>query len=236
MKCILLAAGATKGGSYGFPPDSKPKCLFVYKNQVILEHTVGVLKRQGINDTRIVTGYKKEMIEQFNDEHEMGLEIVHTSGETCFDTILAALKDIDDDVLLIFGDVWLNEQSLRTILESKDRLILVLGGHGIQIYKFGRECLADLRKIENKNRNTWWFLYDFFMTKKGVDGFQCENNVYSGPKIRVFPHCLSLKKIRDIDYYWQTAEGIAAGVTRRNPFTENYHEDWDNHRARFRGN
>jgi len=234
MKCALLAAGSTKGNSYGFPPDSKPKCLFHHKGYVILEYTVDNLRRQGVNDIRIVVGYKKEMIEQFNEEHELGLEVVHVSGETCFDTMLAALKDVDDDVLLFFGDVWLNESGLVSILESKDRLILVRGGHGIQAYKFGREYLADLRKIENKGKNNWWFLYAFFMTKKGVDGFQCENNVYSGPKIHVFPHCLSLSKIRDIDYYWQTNEGDDAGATRRNPFIKNYHEDWDNYRKRER--
>ncbi len=147
MKCVLLAAGSTNGGKYGFPPDSKPKCLFHHKGHVILEYAVGTLRRQGVNDIRIVVGYKKEMIERFNEEHELGLEVVTASGGTCFDTMMAALKDVDDDVLLFFGDVWLNESGIASILESKDRLILVRGGHGIQAYKFGREHLADLRKI-----------------------------------------------------------------------------------------
>ena len=214
MKCVLLAAGETKGGKYKFPPDSKPKCLFHYKGHVILEFTVGVLRRCGVNDIRIVVGYKKEMIERFNKEKKLGLEIVHVQGETCFDTMLAALDGVDDDVLLIFGDVFLNEAGLLGILESKDRLILVYGGHGIQAYKFGREYLADLRKMKTETPNHWRFLLFFFMTKKGVNGFKCEDNVYSGPKPQLMEHCLMQKKIRDVDYYWLTDEGKKVGATR----------------------
>jgi len=213
----MPVAGPTLGGPYGFPPDSKPKCLFHYKGEVILEHTVRILRDCGINNIRIVVGYKREMIEQFNKERNLGLEVVYARGETCRDTLLAGLEGVIEDVLILFGDVWLSEVGLLTLLESKDRLIVGRAGHGFQLFQFGKEYLPKLRRVENRGK--FWFLYYFCMVERGVEGFQCENNVYSGQRKLLEGSYLKLEGIRDIDWYWQTDEGIKAGAKRKKKVT-----------------
>ncbi len=78
MKCVLLAAGPTLShGTYRFPKDAKPKCLFHYEGEILLERSVRVLRKCGLNDIRIVVGYKKELIERFNNKKKLGLKLIY---------------------------------------------------------------------------------------------------------------------------------------------------------------
>ena len=226
MKCIILAAGPTLGGSYMFPPNSKPKCLFHYEGEVILEHTVNVLRKCGVADVIVVTGYKNEMIEQFNKERGLGLTLIHNPAGASdrrgsgwregYKSIRLGLKGIDEDVIITVGDLWLMERGFFQLLGSKERLIIGRGGHGLQMFKIGREYLPKLRLA--RGRGCVRLLYRFCMVEKGAKGFHCENNVYTGIKGQrqlVKGYYLELKGIRDIDWYWQTDEGIAAGAKKR---------------------
>ena len=229
MICIILAAGPPLGG---FPLDSKPKCLFHYNGEVVLEHTVRVLRRCGVNDIRVVTGYKSEMIEQFNEERKLGLTLIHNpdgaddnkggfrseaSGNgwrECYKSIRLGLSDINEDVIITVGDLWLRETSFHQFLASEERLVVGRGGHGLQIFKIGREHLPKLRL--SQGRGCVRLLYFFCMAEKGVEGFQCDDdNFYTGlpgqPK-HLEEHWMRMPELQDIDWYWQTDEGQKDGA------------------------
>lgn len=221
---MLLAAGPTLShGTYRFPKDAKPKCLFHYEGEVLLERAVGVLRKCGLNDIRIVVGYKKELIERFNDEKKLGLKLIYNptgSSDThgggwkkCSDSIRLGLDGIDEDVIIAVGDIYLTEEGLSTLLGSKDRLTIGRGGHGNQMFKIGKEYLPKLRKAEG--RGCARLIYYFCMTEKGVKEFSQKDGVYKGTR-ELFPkYYLILPGIKDIDWYWQTDEGKREGVKRK---------------------
>ncbi|GAH85541.1 unnamed protein product, partial [marine sediment metagenome] len=164
MKVVILAAGPSESGGkkYGFPLGSKPKCLFHYRGEVLLERQAKILRAVGLNDITVVVGHQKELIERFNSRKGLGLKLVHNpTGATDvkkrqpegprwvkgFDSIKVGVQGVDDDVLFIPGDVYLQEEGLRKVL-TEERSVLGLGGHGFQLFKVRRNVLPHIRVFE----------------------------------------------------------------------------------------
>lgn len=171
MKAVILAAGIPR---FGFPVDSKPKCLFHYQGEVILERLVRVLKKVGITEIIIVGGYKIEMIQQFNEEKKLGLKLVYNPTATStewtawLDSVRVGLEGLDDDVLLIFGDVLLNEEGVRRIMEHPKRCISLFS-FGYQMYKIPKELLPKLREYTHMHvHGPMHALNAFCMVNNGV--------------------------------------------------------------------
>ena len=124
MKAVILAAGAPRMRRW-FPPDSKPKCLYHKGGEVILVNAVRCLRESGISDIRIVVGYRGGDIEEFNEEHGLGLEVVYNENWEidAVASIEAGVKDVDDDVLLVFGDVVLRTEVVKAFLECPEQLV-----------------------------------------------------------------------------------------------------------------
>jgi len=192
---VILAAGRTLSSTWGFPSNSKPKCLFHYGGEVLLERQAKVLRVCGVNDIRVVVGYKKEMIEKFNEKMKLGLKLIFSPtwesdiliarGWTkAIDSVRAGIKGIEDDVLIILGDVWLEKEGIKRTLQDKHPCVSVLGGHGYQLFKVSKEKLPLLRRLEGTGHNL--LLLEFCMAN-------------GGSKLTTEMH--------DIDYYRQTDEG-----------------------------
>ena len=193
MKVVILAAGSPEQGNYGFPVGSKPKCLFHYKGEVLLERQVKVLRAVGLNDITVVVGHQKELIERFNNQRGLGLKLAYNpTGATDakkgqwvkgLDSIKAGIQGVDDDVLFIPGDVYLQEEGLREVL-SHECSVLGTGGHGFQLCKIRRRVLPSIRKSDKKG--LLYILHDFIKADGGI-------TVKTG--------------INDVDWYQQTDEG-----------------------------
>ena len=101
MKCIILAAG--KGSRLSEYTKDKPKCLLEYNNESIIKRLIKQLKKYNI-DTRIVVGYKKELIKK----EVSGVEFVDNDKYSSDKNILSfylGTKDMDDDILLLEADM-----------------------------------------------------------------------------------------------------------------------------------
>jgi len=114
MKAIILAAGGPK--SSWFPPDPKPPVLFHWHGEMILERVVHVLRESGIRDIRIVAGYKANMIEEMNETREWGCEVVLNARweEDAVNSLLQGIKGVEDDVLIILGDLLVHPDQIRS--------------------------------------------------------------------------------------------------------------------------
>jgi len=196
LKVVILAAGRSDQGSkftYGFPSGSKPKCLFHYKGEVLLERQVKLLRAVGLNDITVVVGHQKELIEKFNIQRGLGLKLVYnpTGAKDVkthvwvkgFDSIKAGIQGVDDDVLFIPGDVYLQEEGLRKVL-AEECSVNGKGGHGWQLFKVRRNVLPRIREFEGKG-----FLHRL------MDFIKSDGSVV------VHTGCF------DVDYYRQTDEG-----------------------------
>lgn len=108
-----------------FPPNAKPKCLYHVDGEVILERAVRCLRESGVDDIRIVIGYRHEDIEGFNDHHELGLEIIYNNKwetDAISASIESGIEDVEDDVLLILSDVVLRAEVIKAFLDCPDPL------------------------------------------------------------------------------------------------------------------
>ena len=134
MKAIILAAGGVRaikhnaGIRYLFPRGSKPKCLHHVDGEILLIRMVRCLREAGIDDIRIVTGYRHNDIRRFNKVHKLGLEIVY-SQKWITDAVAAStevgLKGVDDDVLLLFSDILVRTVVIKDFLAHPESLVRI---------------------------------------------------------------------------------------------------------------
>lgn len=222
LKAILMAAGPTYE-KYGFPPNSKPKCLFHYRGEILLEMQVRVLREAGIDDITIVAGYKIEMIRKFNKDKKLGLNVLYNPTAASdkegslgwvkgIDTAKVGVESVNDDVLLIFGDVLLTVEGLKKVVEDEHQSVSVYSGHGYQLYKIPRELIPRLRNYSGR-RGGMMALHDFCMENGGIRmqiGLKPMKREWI---IKCKTKCVKIQAMPDVDYYYMMDEGKAQGVT-----------------------
>jgi histidinol-phosphate phosphatase family protein len=110
LKAVILAGG--KGTRLGTLTETIPKPLISICGKPILVHQIDLLKRYGIVDIILLTGYKSEVIERyFEDNKESGVNISYFRENKPLGTT-GGVKEIEDrlteDFLLLYGDIMVN--------------------------------------------------------------------------------------------------------------------------------
>ena len=110
MKAIILAGG--RGKRLSPITDYFPKPLISIKNISIIEWQIKYLKKYGVNEVIICTGYKTNMIENYLSVKKIGIKIKFSIEKSPLGTagaIKKAGKMIDDkSFFVINGDVITN--------------------------------------------------------------------------------------------------------------------------------
>jgi NDP-sugar pyrophosphorylase family protein len=110
MKAIILAGG--RGKRLSPITDYVPKPLIPIKNIPIIEWQIKYLKKHGINEVIICTGYKTNMIENYLSMKNIGIKIKFSIEKTPLGTggaIKKAGKMINDkSFFVINGDILTN--------------------------------------------------------------------------------------------------------------------------------
>lgn len=214
MKCIVLAAGSMEGQTklYGWPEDSKPKNLYYVRGEVLLERQVRLIRKalktiqtDDPKNIRLVYGYDRELVEQFVEEKKLGITLVYCAESAVdiknwhhgMDSVRAGLKDIDEDVILMNGDVYTTKSDLLNMINHPDKLAVSYNKVGYLIFKISREYLPELRVFTGGR--TGQSMYDFIMREKNVPD-------YKRPCKLHLEHCLIVTETYDVDYYRQTEE------------------------------
>ena len=110
MKAIILAGG--RGKRLSLITDYVPKPLIPIKNIPIIEWQIKYLKKYGVNEVIICTGYKTNMIENYLSIKNIGIKIKFSIEKTPLGTggaIKRAGKMINDkSFFVINGDILTN--------------------------------------------------------------------------------------------------------------------------------
>ena len=110
MKAIILAGG--RGKRLRPITDYVPKPLVPIKNIPIIEWQLRYLKKFGINEVVICTGYKQDMIENYLDTKKIGIKINYSIEKSPLGTggaIKKAAKMIKDKTFFVInGDTITN--------------------------------------------------------------------------------------------------------------------------------
>lgn len=171
-----------------FPDEAVPKCLYEIGGEVVLETTVQILREFNINRIIFVAGYKKDQIEQFNREKNLGMEVRFNPEWGDYNdstkTFRVGIEGLDDDLLILLGDAFLSRKVMDELLSSVNPLAMSYG----HVFKVAKTHLNVLDGIKKGGTYAWGFIeYRLaeLLQKNGAE-------IVSG--------------ISDLDYYSQTDE------------------------------
>lgn len=130
MKGIILAAGLS---SRLYPVTlNKPKCLLELEpGKTIIWHQIAVLKKCGINDIIVATGYHGEKIESALGAAVKYRNFPNYSRYNNLHTLYSIKDDLDDDVVCLMSDVVFGEKLLRKCLNNKENFCLLVHNKGV---------------------------------------------------------------------------------------------------------
>ena len=121
MRAIILAAGS--GLRLGQHTKYIPKALLDINGKSILERQISLLRERGINEIFVVTGYQREQHILKNIEYIFNSRYSETEQLT---SMMVARTKIFDDVLIIFGDIIFDSQTLQEVLASNDEIAIAI--------------------------------------------------------------------------------------------------------------
>jgi len=119
MKAIILAAG--EGKRLRPLTNSKPKSMVKFFDKSILEQQISIMKKCGIDDIIIVTGYKSELIKFPNIKFRNNSNFQNTN---MVETLFCAQDDLKGDVIISYADI-LYEVNILKKLEKIQKSILL---------------------------------------------------------------------------------------------------------------
>lgn len=123
MKCIILGAG--EGNRLRPHTLDRPKCLVELAGQAILDYELSALRAAGIEDIRVVTGYRADQIEA------RGLRSYHNpdySSTNMVTSLMMAreLFDGTDDLLISYADIVYETHIVEEMLASEASVSLAI--------------------------------------------------------------------------------------------------------------
>ncbi len=122
MKALILNSGV--GTRLKPTTNLLPKCLIEINDQTILERQLNALKQINIHDYIITTGPFEEKLIGFVNEKFKDLNVTYVKN-TYYDTtnyiysIWLARNKIDDDILLLHGDLVFDPSLLERLINTK---------------------------------------------------------------------------------------------------------------------
>jgi choline kinase len=126
MKAIILAAG--RGTRISRHIDGKPKCTVrLDQNTTLIEHSVDLLQRKGVDDIVVVLGYKGGDIQE-----TLGRKTVKYVENPFYDvtnsiaSLWFARGELKgtDQYIVMNGDVFLSEQAINVVLAERRSPVL----------------------------------------------------------------------------------------------------------------
>ncbi|HEC96191.1 MAG TPA: hypothetical protein ENI59_00760, partial [Euryarchaeota archaeon] len=113
MKAVILAAG--KGERLEPLTDYMPKALLPIGNKPIIQHQIEILRKLGVEEIAVVVGYLKEKITE-----KLGNDVKYFEDKLIKGTataLLAAKDFIDDDFILLYGDIFFDADLSKIVKE-----------------------------------------------------------------------------------------------------------------------
>ena len=124
MKAIILAGG--RGKRLRPITDKIPKPLIPINGKPLIERTIKYLKKYGITEIIISSGYKSNLIEKFlKNKKNFGCEIIFSNEKTPLGTggaIKKALKHVDEESFLVLNGDIVTNIDLKKILREPNTI------------------------------------------------------------------------------------------------------------------
>lgn len=123
MKVLLMAAG--KGTRISRYIEGKPKCTIDIGDTTLIEYTINELQKYDVDELGMVLGYHsneiKELLEKYNIKYYYNYfyDVTNSIASAWF-----AKDFIDDDIVLMNADVYLEEELIKEVFKEKKSPVL----------------------------------------------------------------------------------------------------------------
>ena len=121
MKIIILAAG--QGTRLRPLTDNLPKCMVPLNGKALIDYQLDLFNSKQLNRITVVGGYLIEKLQSRN------VQIVKNNK---YDTtnmvysLFCAEKELDDDIIISYGDIVYKEEVLSKLIQSKEKISVVV--------------------------------------------------------------------------------------------------------------
>jgi choline kinase len=115
MKAIILAAG--RGSRMDSLTESQPKCLVKIHQYSLIDLQIMALKRNGINEIALVTGYKRKLLKNytlFEFFNQRWAETNMVSSLECADSWLKS-----SPCIISYSDIFYSHSAIDLLIKSK---------------------------------------------------------------------------------------------------------------------
>jgi choline kinase len=149
MKAIIVAAGI--GSRLGDLTKDLPKPLVEVNGKSILERQIEIFKKFGIDDIIIIRGPHKD---KFNFEHVTYVEDTDVSNHDLLGSFMAAEKEMDDNLIISYGDIIFDENILSQIISSSENSTLAIDYDWQKKYHDNSNALLDKVSVVTLENNS----------------------------------------------------------------------------------
>lgn len=196
MVAVVLNSG--KGSRLGSFTQSIPKCMVeILNGQTILEYQLKLLMRAGIQKVIITTGYLCEKLESHVKKLGLDLDIIFIENpqyeSTNYIKSIDFIPSIEEDILLLHGDLIFEEKVLEKIMGSSTSSMVIdstiplpkkdfkavinkegrLKAVGIHYFNENSYSAQPLYKLLQQDWNTWKYKIHQFC-EEGKDNVYAE--------------------------------------------------------------
>ena len=152
MKALILAAG--RGTRLGDIAKSIPKCLIKIGKKTIVEHQIDALKSNNIEDISIVIGHHADKVIEAARNKGIKFYINKDYEKTgMLESLFCAKKEMNDSMILLYGDVIFKADLIKRLLENKDDFCLVVDREN-EIVHEAEDAVEDVHGEKTKKGST----------------------------------------------------------------------------------
>ena len=129
MKALILNSG--RGSRMGVLTDEHPKCMTeVSPRETILSRQLRMLSEVGIEEVIITTGYYESILIRYCNSLDLPLRYTFVKNDLYDETnyiysIYCARDYLDDDILLIHGDLVFENEVIDKVMASADSVMTI---------------------------------------------------------------------------------------------------------------
>lgn len=151
MKAIILAAG--EGTRLRPLTNNVPKCMVKYKDKEIIHYILSVMKQCSLTDIALVSGYKKDVLENFLQEEGVTFYTNPKFAQTnMVATLFNADAFMDDDLIISYADIIYRKEVLQALIESKADFSVVVDDNWKELWSLRMDDpLSDAESLKIRN-------------------------------------------------------------------------------------
>ncbi len=125
MKMLILAAG--QGKRLRPLTNNIPKCMVRYKDKPIIDHIIETANRCGIEEIGVVSGYKKNILEEYLKESNLKFYSNYQfDSSNMVTTLFCAKKFMDDDLIISYADIVYDDKVLEKLIKFDDNFGVIV--------------------------------------------------------------------------------------------------------------